>query len=371
MAKTNKKFMVLSALGIIMVVDAHCWGALNLFSFFIPYNSFFMPMFVFISGYFNKIDMNTNMWIYLKRKIKTLLLPYFGISLAALIIEWLINCYKLNTAPAFSITYILKSFKNVYYSGEITGIAASLWFVPMLFSVQIVYAFLKKALYRQWNSKEILVFFYTLHFYVVWYAKKYSVEPSKFLLFKILFFLPFIELGIIYRDELEARLQKVNHLLLLLILLIINTIRIMIMPSESDIAFNNLSTLSGFTSPYYVTPFISSVIGILFWVEIVDLIGPLFYESRIINYISENTFSIMGFHIVFSNFLNCILYAINKIIPITEFDITKFQRSSMYRWEYFPQFRLAYFLVGLFGSLALKQIYDCLFKKDISKHTKL
>ena len=48
-SKSNKKFMLLSAIGIFMVVDHHTWTALNLFGDFIPYNSFFMPMFVFIS----------------------------------------------------------------------------------------------------------------------------------------------------------------------------------------------------------------------------------------------------------------------------------------------------------------------------------
>ena len=52
--KSNKEFMLLSAIGIIFVVDAHAWTSLSLFTAYIPYNSFFMPMFVFISGYFFK-----------------------------------------------------------------------------------------------------------------------------------------------------------------------------------------------------------------------------------------------------------------------------------------------------------------------------
>ena len=47
-SKSNKKFMVLSALCIFMVVDHHTFTAFNLFGDFIPYNSFFMPLFVFI-----------------------------------------------------------------------------------------------------------------------------------------------------------------------------------------------------------------------------------------------------------------------------------------------------------------------------------
>ena len=81
MAKSNKKFMILSAIGIIMVVDSHTWGTFNIFANFFPFNSFFMPMFVLISGYFNKVDTKTNMWKYTVRKFQTLLLPYIVVSL--------------------------------------------------------------------------------------------------------------------------------------------------------------------------------------------------------------------------------------------------------------------------------------------------
>jgi fucose 4-O-acetylase-like acetyltransferase len=177
-------------------------------------------------------------------------------------------------------------------------------------------------------------------------------------------------MGIFYRDVLEEKLKKVNPLLLLTFLLLINMTRIIILPSESDIAFRDLSTLTGFTSPYPITPLISSIIGILFWLEIVELIGQPLYENRIINYISENTFFIMGFHIIFFNLLNCVLFSVNKIIALPEFDVSTFQRSNWYRWEYVLQFRLAYFFAGLFGSLALRQVYERFIKKPVSDRVK-
>ena len=38
--KSNKTFMILSALGILFVVDAHAWSPLGLMTNFFPYNSF-------------------------------------------------------------------------------------------------------------------------------------------------------------------------------------------------------------------------------------------------------------------------------------------------------------------------------------------
>ena len=98
--KSNKKFMLLSTIGIFMVVDSHTFTAFNLFGDYIPYNSFFMPMFVFISGYFNKVDSSTKLSTYLWKKIKTLLLPYLGISVAVFGMQWLIDFYKLGEVPS-------------------------------------------------------------------------------------------------------------------------------------------------------------------------------------------------------------------------------------------------------------------------------
>ena len=50
-SKENKAFMILSALGILFVVDEHLGRPIAFLSQIFPYDSFFMPMFVFISGY--------------------------------------------------------------------------------------------------------------------------------------------------------------------------------------------------------------------------------------------------------------------------------------------------------------------------------
>ena len=139
--------MILSAIGIIMVVDSHTWGTFNLFANFFPFNSFFMPMFVLISGYFNRVDNKTNLWKYTLKKVKTLLIPYWVVSALAILLEWLMLCYKTEAIQPFLFDYRAKAFLNTFTSGEITTIALPMWFAPMLFAVQVVYAIMKKFLY--------------------------------------------------------------------------------------------------------------------------------------------------------------------------------------------------------------------------------
>ena len=181
--KSNKKFMVLSAIGIIMVVDHHTWTALNMFGDYIPYNSFFMPMFVFISGYFNKVDATTKLGAYAIRKIKTLILPYFVISMLVFGLQWLINWFKLGEIPTIPSGYLIYILERVVTIGSSISIAEPMWFVISLFTVLFVYAFLKKLLFRFWNSYVMLGIFCCMNVLAVYCAKNMQgITSSYFLL---------------------------------------------------------------------------------------------------------------------------------------------------------------------------------------------
>ena len=360
--------MVLSALGIFMVVDSHTFTALDLFGGFIPYNSFFMPMFVFISGYFNKVNSDTKLLPYMGKKVKTLLVPYAGITVLVFVIQQLMNLFKLGSIEGIPSWYPAYVLERVMTVGSPFALAAPMWFVITLFFVQAVYAILKKLLGRIWNSYVMLAVFFILHLRVIYMAKYMDPELLHgFLLpLKVLFFLPFIELGIIYRERFETKHSAMSggcKIGLMSVLLVINMIRTMYLPTAYDVAFDSIDDLSGFTSPYIVTPFISSVVGILFWITFVELIGKPLYESRFVNYMSCNTFWIMGLQVTYFNILNCILMAINNIVELPYFDTAYFMESEWYYWEITPGFKLAYVFVGILGPLGLKCLYDMLIRQ--------
>ena len=321
-------------------------------------------MFVFISGYFNKVDSSTNLWTYLRRKIRTLLVPYAGISLCVFLLQQLINWIKLGEVPSVPSWYLSYALERVVTVGSFAPIAEPMWFVISLFASLIVYALLRKFLDRIWNSYVMFGIFCCLHILVVYLAQTIQLDSVAYLLvpLKVLFFLPFIELGVIYRDHLEKKHEGLSggwKIALLFALLLLNMARTMYLPASYDVAFDALGELSGFTSPYIVTPLVSSLVGILFWLTLVDLAGKPLGESRFVNYMSCNTFWIMGFHILFFNLLNCILMAIDgHIVPLPYFDAEAFRESEWYYWELSKNFRLVYLLFGILGPLALKLIFD-------------
>ncbi|MBO4748829.1 MAG: acyltransferase family protein [Lachnospiraceae bacterium] len=363
-SKSNKKFMVLSAIGIFMVVDQHTFTALNILGDFIPYNSFFMPMFMFISGYFNKVDASTNLWQYLKKKVKTLLVPFFGIATFVLLMEQLMDWYKNGVHPQMAVWYVKYMLAHVVTVGAPFPMVTPMWFVITLFATLMVYAVAKRLLAKLWNSYVFLAIFIALHILTIYLARAVSPEAlTPFLLpLKVLFFLPFLELGVIYRERLEGAHAKLSGGLkvgLLAVLLFINMVRTVVLPTAYDVAFDSINDLSGFKSPFVVTPLISSLIGIAFWLTLVDLIGKPVYESRFVNYMSCNTFWIMGMHIMFFNLLNCVLLLVNNhVVALPYFDAAGFLETEWYYWELSPNLKLAYVFVGILGPLGLKFLWD-------------
>lgn len=357
--------MLLSAIGIFMVVDQHTFMAFNVLSDYLPYNSYFMPMFVFISGYFNKVDGTTNLWTYLIKKIKTLLMPYVGLSLTVFALQQLMNLIKLGAdRPALPGGYLAFVLRRIVTEGTYGGIVTPMWFVIALFSSLMLYACLKKLLGKLWNSYVMFAVFCALHVFAVYFAKNADLEAMDYLLLplKCLFFFPFLELGILYRDHLEKKHSAIpagTKIALLFLLLAINAIRMNYLPDAYDVAFDSLDVLTGFTSPYYVTPLVSSFIGILFWLTAVELVGKPVYESKLVNYVSCNTFWIMGLHVCFFNIFNCILMGIDQgIVSLPYFDAEAFRGSEWYFWGIGNNIKILYVIFGILGSLGLKLLYD-------------
>ncbi len=362
--KSNKKFMILSAIGIFMVVDSHTFTAFNFFGDIIPYNSFFMPMFVFISGYFNKVDHSTDLWTYFRKKVKTLLVPYVGISLTVFCFQQLINLIKMGSdMPPIPEGYLAYALDRVVTEGTPFALVTPMWFVITLFAALMVYAVLKKLLNKYWNSIVMFVIFCGLNVLVVYLAK--TIDPERldpFLLpLKVLFFFPFLELGRIYKNHIEGKHEALSggaKIALMSGMLVVNVIRTTYMPNAYDVACDSLDNLSGFTSPYIVTPLISAFVGITFWLTFVDLIGKQVGESRFVNYMSCNTFWIMGFHILFFNILNCLLMIISQhIIELPYFDVEFFKEAEWYFWEISSSIKVLYVIAGVLGPLAFRWIF--------------
>lgn len=359
--KSNKEFMLLSAIGIIFVVDAHAWTSLSLFTAYIPYNSFFMPMFVFISGYFFKPESAESMLHYIGRKFKRLMFPYYLWNFFFLALELILHHFKLISYDYISLSDVLI---KPWTSGIMLSVCSPMWFVPALFATEVVYRFFSKCICI--NNILLLIILVIAGAASVYISTNYSFPESMLLPLKIVFFLQFYQIGYVYKYyKIDTFIHNLKYKGLILVSLLgVNTLRQLHYPNTYAIAFNDLATMSGFTTNNCFLPVISSVIGIGFWCIVVDILTPVLKNNAVLNYISDNTFWIMACHIFMFNVFNIILILINNYIHVLPgFDLKKIHETAGYRFEPTSQFRIFYLAAGLFGALLSKKLFDYVAKK--------
>ncbi|MFR1077440.1 MAG: acyltransferase family protein, partial [Romboutsia timonensis] len=97
----------LKGIGILLMLMGHVPFGAN-FDYYI--HAFHMPLFFFISGFLIKIDKNMSIDNILKRKFKSLIIPYISFGIAHYLV-WFIKDYDLDNA--------MNMLKNVLFSNSI------------------------------------------------------------------------------------------------------------------------------------------------------------------------------------------------------------------------------------------------------------
>lgn len=352
-SKTNKQFMILSALGILFVVDAHAWSGLGIMTSVFPYNSFFMPMFCFISGYFFSPEKIADLPKYLLRKARALLIPFFIWNLIYGILTSVLRYADFITygSPLSFKTLFIRPFLDC----AMFEFTLPSWFVPALFLVIFVYSLLRKFMMRFWNPYIMTFIFIWIGIMCVYFSRHGYNHSYMLIILKTGFFLQFYHIGNFFQTHIEAHFH--HPLFVISATSLINVILIYI--TNDQIYFNDLATMSGFLTNYYWLPLLTSLTGICFWLTISKILVPAIGDHPVITYISENTFTIMMHHVFFFNIYNLLLTILVKSSVLhLPFDIQSFRNTAWYRFEPFNACKIVYVIFGLFGPLLCKYLFQ-------------
>lgn len=353
--KRNFTFDLLYALAIIMVVDDHTGNQIGILSKIFPYDSFFMPLFVFISGYFfKKVKICENV----KHKIKKLLIPaiIWNIVIAgiALLID---NIFKTH----WSYDLTIKKFIISLLNDTLTLLNGPAWFVIMLFWISIGYNACRNIFKLKKNNDIILTLIFILIGFISVYlcCKGYYRKGWKIVtILKFTFYIQFYHLGYMFKLYGEARIRKVNKYFLCGLCTFINIILVLIY--GKNVNFFSTSIMNGFS--YWYLPLISSTTGIIFWYTIMNYFADKIKTNRYITFIAKNTFTIMETHLLFANLVNLLFYVLkNKGMPyFVNFDSIAFCASpwSGAAWKMNPFFGVLGFLFGIILSIIVAIIID-------------
>lgn len=316
MKSRNIELTVLKALGIIAVVSCHL--GLNLFNIIgipissirelFPEYSYHMPLFIFASGYFYKRIYESNILEMVVKRFQSII-KYTKCNLF-----YFLLCFILINLGLLSIDVNL-SLKSLLIEPFLGGFQFYFngpgWFVPFLFLLQVIFTGMRKAIGLKLESFKnrtdtnlkqegiLLLVLIVTGFTSTSLSNTYPVINDNMNIYqsflRILFGLQFFQLGFIYKEFLEKKLNLSykSFFIVLTCKIIIDLIFGYYTFSLRTIKFNDHSIL----------PFIVSVLGILYCLHLVKFIIYIGNKvsTRVVSVmciIGDNTWSIMMHHLL-------------------------------------------------------------------------
>lgn len=308
------KVNLMKALAILLVVSGHL--EFSLLGMFTPY-SFQLALFFFISGYLFKDKYLDDVQTFIKRRVKTLLVPYFLYNFFYLGITVLI-C-KL-TGKFWGMPLSLKNFFiTPFLNGHQFDLSCPLWFVTQLFMTMIVFLFL----FRTFKSIKDNKFFHLILFTLIGVSaiplsKFVKVDPFILVIIRTMFSLFFVYLGYYYRNYIE---DKINIFSLKWTGAIIALQSVLWLfnrdfEPEHGIGLSYVLVWARFDQQLIV-PVITAITGIWASLLVVKIFYPYVKDSIFLKHMGETTYHIMANHLLVMYVITAVFLKINGI-PITE-----------------------------------------------------
>lgn len=356
----NYKFEILQAIGICLVVMGHT--GVNIFSInnLFNYDSYHMPLFIFISGYFLNVEKLFTL-DYVKKQFRHLIVPFFIFNIVCC-------AFSIAMHELFKISFCLPDgwswffvFDKLFiqpfrYGNFFWFFNDPTWFILVLFEVKmlnvVIRFFLEKLTLK--NEFVILCIYFIISFITVSLSHDEKVTMAMQIV-RPCYLLFFFQLGYAYKIFLEKRDIATTFSSFFIILLLEFVLVSLCLPNApiADIwkgYFRNNAILTLFLA----------MNGIYFWLKVSDVVFINIAKNSIISYISRHTYAILLNHLI------CIfLFKIFITYICREFNIPGCDLNELRaRQWYYPmpvglrEFSLFYFLAGLVGPLLLVYFYD-------------
>lgn len=305
--KRNETFIILSAIGIVLILLGHLdFSILNIGGLF-PYYSFHVMLFVFISGYFYKTADEEHILSYLKRKALHLLVPYFIWNVVYGILATLLHGAGMQIGENISIYNL---FIAPFLSGHQFMYQAASWFVPALFLVELCNILGRKilSLVKIRNEYVIMALYLAVGLAAVFLAKRGSVYDYYKLPARIMLLAPCFQMGHLYKEKLESK-DTLPSCIYFPALLTLQFILVWI--HYGQLAFSAV-WVTGFAHSIFL-PYLTTITGIAFWLRVAKVLTPVLNRSRFVIYLGTHTFSVMMHHLMGFFLVNCVFAGLSSI----------------------------------------------------------
>lgn len=326
----NLAFGVLSCIGIFCVVMGHMGCDLLSLNGWLPYASFHMPLFFFISGYFYNYDRELALLDSVVQLIKKLIVPFYLVYMAYYFLYLLLNRFwgcTIGIGKEMGIfAYIAAPFTGV----QPVGFCTPAWFVITLFGVMVFHLCLQKLLHvLNVNEKETREYI-TVIIYIILGVIAFKTGTTAEYgwvknILKIIYGLSFYQIGYLFHKYLEKQIMEVNIFVYFGILIVLREF-LWIRTGWASIAMYSFSDIE----EGYFAATLSAIIGILFWYRISVIVSKAVKENGFTIFIGKHTFSIMIHHLFTVFVIQGFILFIGRMLDINFIFDTAAYKSSEY-----------------------------------------
>lgn len=350
--KSNTKMNLIKTYSIIAVVALHCKGGGIVFpmgNWVSPY-FYFMPIFVFVSGYFYKKETDdANFFSFIKTKLLRLVVPYFIWNLFyGLLNTFFRNIGIINYGAPISFNSL---FIKPWLDGHQFHFNIPAWFLLSLFVVSVFMYILRKLMkfLHVLNEEALLIITFIISIITIYFAEQgYNIGIYLFLA-KAGFLLPYFQMGFVYKKY-ENLLSKYRCILLGFITCCIYILLVLGGDISITVVFAQFKG-----NPVILTAI--TVLAILSTATICEIIAPAFEKNSVVRKIGDNTFSIMMHHPIVLFLINLVIYIMSRFIDITGFDVDTFKRTLWYAYPWRDsRIYLFYVILAIFVPVFIKEI---------------
>jgi len=363
--KINYQFRILYVFGIFFIVAGHTnynGGIELLNNWFIPY-AFHVGLFVFASGYFYKRVNQNNIIHYVKKKFTHLIVPLYLWNVCYGMFVYILRYKDFTIGGDFTIKNLLLTpiTTGHQFSYNLAG-----WFIIPLFMIELCNIIFRKILEKLKIENEFLIFvlYMAAGLCGAWLSMNGYNTGWLLVLVRMLYFTPFFGLGMLY----NAKLQKKDIAPNVVYFIIVFILQLAVITKYSGVVTYSASWCNDFDNIY--NPFIVGFLGIAFWLRISRILVPVLKDSKIMNYIANNTFSIM-IHQFWGFMLVKFIFSLgNKCFSLfPNFDWVEYKTNIFY--VYLPkgieQYTILYLVAGLIFPLVISYLVECFRKQFMDR----
>ena len=310
----SNEMNLLKALAIMLVVSGHL--EFSLLGMFTPY-SFQLALFFFISGCLFKDKYLTNTADFVKRRVKSLLVPYFLYNLFYLGVTVLI--FKL-TGKFWGQPLSLKNFFiTPFLNGHQFDLSCPLWFVTQLFMTMISFLFIFILLKKIKDNKFFhLAVFALLGLMAIPVSKLFALTPLLLVLVRTMFSLFFVYLGYFYNNYIKEKhdIFTIKWFFAIVSIQAVLWLFNRDFDPEHGIGLSYVLVWARFDQQIIV-PVITSITGIWASLFTVKILYPYLKNVKFFEQMGNVTYHIMANHLLVMYVITAIFLYINGI-PISE-----------------------------------------------------